>query len=136
MRTRFARRGATRYGRAGVAAERYISLETFKRDGTGVRTPVWFARLDGKLYVFTDGTSFKVKRLRRDARIRVAACNASGGIRGPWRDGRGRIVVDADLKARAYAALAAKYGWQMTAVNLASRLAGRIARRAILELEV
>jgi PPOX class probable F420-dependent enzyme len=136
VRRRFARSGAAGYGLAGVEAERYINLETFKRDGTGVKTPVWFATLNGKLYVFTDGTSYKVKRLRRDARIRVAPCSVSGRIAGPWREGHGRIVTDERLEERTYAALAAKYGWQMTAVNLASRLAGRIGRRAILELEV
>ena len=46
----------------------YINLRTFKRDGTGVDTPVWFAESDGKLYVFTEGDAYKVKRLRRDAR--------------------------------------------------------------------
>src|ERR1700729_2183968 len=46
------------------AAERYISLETFKRDGGGVKTPVWAAPLDGALVVFSAGDSFKVKRLR------------------------------------------------------------------------
>ena len=44
--------------------ETYISLETFRKDGSGVKTPVWAAALDGKLVVMTDGTSHKVKRLR------------------------------------------------------------------------
>jgi len=112
----------------------YISLSTYKRDGSTVETPVWYAEMDGKLYVFTDGTSYKVKRLRRDDRIRVAACGAAGRVTGPWRDGRGRIVDDAELVARAYDALGTRYGWQMSLVNVLSRLGGRIGRREILEL--
>ncbi len=112
----------------------YISLETFRRNGTGVRTPVWFAELDGKLYVFTDGTSYKVKRLRRDVRVRVARCGVSGTVRGPWHTGSGRVVREPVLIERAYEALRAKYGWQMKTIDFASRLAGRIGRREILEL--
>jgi PPOX class probable F420-dependent enzyme len=119
-----------------LLSERYLSLATFRRDGTLVETPVWFAAIDRRLYVFTDGTSYKVKRLRRDPRIKVAACNVSGRVTGPWKTGRGRVVTEPDLVKRAYGALHAKYGWQMTTVDLLSRLAGRIKRRLILELEL
>ncbi|MFQ5353199.1 MAG: hypothetical protein ACE5D3_09040 [Candidatus Binatia bacterium] len=50
--------------------ENYLNLVTFKRDGSGVETPVWFANIGGLLYVFTAGDAYKVKRLRGDARIR------------------------------------------------------------------
>lgn len=116
--------------------ETYVNLETFKRDGSGVRTPVWAAPLDGKLVVFTDGTSWKVKRLRRDPRVRVAPCGALGATEGPWFDGVGEIVSDPAREARAYDALRAKYGLQMRAVDFFSWLSGRIGHRAVLELEV
>ena len=44
----------------------YVSLLSWKRDGSGVETPVWAAPLDGKLVVFTLKDSFKVKRVRRN----------------------------------------------------------------------
>ena len=112
----------------------YFSLTTYRRDGTGVETPVWFAGHDEKLYVFTDGTSYKVKRLRRDQRVRIARCDMKGKVTGPWHDGSCRIVEEPELIETAYAALGAKYGWQMTVVNLLSRLGGRIGRREILEI--
>ncbi len=115
--------------------EPYISLATFKRNGDAVRTPVWFAEKDGKLYVYTDAKSWKVKRLGRDDRIRVAACNVRGKVHGDWIDGRGRVIDDAQNVDSAYRALQKKYGWQMTLVNLSSRIFGRIDGRAILELE-
>ena len=74
------------------AGERYFNLETFKKDGTGVKTPVWFAEVDGAFVVFTDGTSYKVKRVRRDAKARIAACDVRGNVHGPWFDVRAEIM--------------------------------------------
>jgi len=53
-----------------LSKEAYISLATFRRNGTAVETPVWFAILGGKLYVVTDGTSAKVKRIS----VRPSGC--------------------------------------------------------------
>lgn len=36
---------------------KYLSLTSFKRDGTGVPTPVWFASDDSHLLVETDADS-------------------------------------------------------------------------------
>jgi PPOX class probable F420-dependent enzyme len=113
---------------------RYLSLATFRRAGTEVSTPVWFAALDGKLHVFTAGDSGKVKRLRHTSRVRVAPCDARGAVRPPWRDGVARIVTDPASIARAHAAVRAKYGWQVRLLDLFSRLSGRIRRRAWIEI--
>lgn len=121
---------------AALDRESYISLVTFRRSGREVATPVWFAARNGKVYVFSEGTAGKVKRLRNDARIRLAPCNVRGTVRGDWIDGRGRRVDDPDLVEGAYQALLHKYGWQMRVANFFSRLAGRFDRRAILELEI
>ena len=115
--------------------EAYISLATFRRDGRAVKTPVWFARRGERLYVFTEGDAGKVKRLRNGSRARVAACNVRGRLRGDWIEARGRVVDDAKTVRDAYAALHAKYGWQMTVVDFFSRLSGRIDARAIVEIE-
>ena len=116
------------------ADERYISLETFKRDGTGVKTPVWAAPLDGALVIVTGGDSFKVKRLRRDPHTRVAACNARGSVRGDWREATGRVIDGAEHVARAHAALREKYGWQMIALDFFATIGRRRSKRAFLEV--
>jgi PPOX class probable F420-dependent enzyme len=119
-----------------LESEPYISLATFRRSGAAVETPVWFATMDGKLYVVTDGTSAKVKRLRATKTIRLAICDVRGKVRGEWHEGSGRIVKDAALVERAHAALHEKYGWQMWLLDAGSRLFGRYGRRAYLELTV
>ena len=120
---------------AGLDRESYISLATFRRDGRAVETPVWFARSGEQLYVFSERAAGKVKRLRNSARARVAACNVRGRVHGEWLDARARVVAEPDTERRAYAALHAKYGWQMKVVDFFSTLTGRIRARAILEIE-
>src|SRR5208282_3368379 len=77
-----------------LAAERYISLVTFRRNGNGVPTPIWVAAADGKLYAVTNGTSVKMKRLKADDKVRLAACDARGNVRGEWVDGHAKRVED------------------------------------------
>ena len=115
---------------------RYMSLATFRRSGAEVKTPVWFAAADGKLYVFTAGDSGKVKRLRHSPRVRIAPSNARGRLRGTWRDAAARIISETRAIERAHAALRAKYGWQIRLTDLLSRLTGRIRRRAWIEVEL
>ncbi len=113
---------------------RHMTLSTFRRSGAEVATPVWFAAAGGKLYVFTAGDSGKVKRLRHSSRVRVAPSDARGRVQGAWRDATARLVTEPATIERAHAALRAKYGWQMWLTDLFSRLAGRIRRRAWIEI--
>ena len=115
--------------------QRYMVLATFRRTGAEVRTPVWFAATDGKLYLFTAGESGKVKRLRHSSRARVAASDMRGRVHGAWWDVAARIVTEPRVIERAHAALRAKYGWQVWLGDLFSRLTGRIRRRAWIEIE-
>jgi PPOX class probable F420-dependent enzyme len=117
-----------------IADERYINLESFKKDGNGVKTPVWCAPLDGKIVVFTEGESFKVKRIRRDPHVRIAKCDVRGKVLGPWQEGSCVVMADAEQEKRAYAVLRSKYGWQMKTLDFFSGLAGKKNKRAVLEI--
>jgi PPOX class probable F420-dependent enzyme len=121
---------------AALDRQRYLALATFRHTGAEVRTPVWFAAIDGKIYLFTAGESGKVKRLRRSPRARVAPCDVRGEVRGAWWDGTARIVTEPRVIERAHVALRAKYGWQGWLGDLFSRLTGRMRRRAWIEIEV
>jgi PPOX class probable F420-dependent enzyme len=116
--------------------EKYVNLETFKKDGNGVKTPVWAAPLEGGLVVFTAGDSFKVKRLRNNAKCRIAACDMRGNVKGPWFDAQGRIVEDAAEEKRGHAALRQKYGWQMAVGDFFATLTGRKGKRKFLVIRV
>ena len=121
---------------ATLDRQRYVALATFRRSGAEVRTPVWFAAMDGKLYVFTAGDAGKVKRLRHSSRARIAPSDARGNVRGEWWDAEARVVAEPRVIERAHAAMRAKYGWQAQVGDLLSRLTGRLPRRAWIEVEV
>jgi PPOX class probable F420-dependent enzyme len=82
----------------------YLNLETFRKNGAGVRTPVWFAadptadiRSRGaKLYIYTIGNTGKVKRVRNNPRVKIAPCDRTGGLQGDWIDANARVVEGAE----------------------------------------
>ncbi len=71
---------------------KYLSLETFRKNGAGVRTPLWFAESGGELLLYTLADSGKVKRIRNNPRVRVAPSDIRGNLRGDWIDGAARFL--------------------------------------------
>lgn len=114
---------------------RYLSLATFRKSGVAVETPVWFAAMGGKLYVFTAGNSGKVKRLRNSPKARISPCDVRGRITGAGRDAEARLIDDSAVVGRAHGALRKKYGWQMGLTDLGARLSGRMGKRAFIEID-
>jgi PPOX class probable F420-dependent enzyme len=114
---------------------RYLNHATFRKNGAEVKTPVWFAVMDGKLYVYTAGKAGKAKRLRNSSRARIAPCDVRGKVKGDWRDTSARIITDPGLVERAYAALRARYGWQVALFSFGARLAGTIRDRVYIEVD-
>ena len=88
-------------GFAGFAGQKYLNLETFKKNGAGVKTPVWFAAVpalpldskEAKLYVYTIGVSGKVKRIRNNPQVRIAPCDIRGNVKGEWVPARVEILT-------------------------------------------
>ncbi len=107
---------------------KYLSLTSFRRDGTGVATPVWFVADDGSLLVETDADSYKVKRIRRDPHVRIAPCDARGRLRGEPVEAEARILPESE-RARVEQLLAQKYRIDRVIVyplyRLLTRLRGR-----------
>ena len=91
--------------------QRYLNLETYRRTGQPVATPVWFV-IDGNvIYVYSLADAGKVKRIRINPRVRIAPCDVRGTLKGAWVDATARIVDERDA-APAQRLLVAKYGWQ------------------------
>lgn len=111
------------------ASARYVSVTTFRKDGTGVATPVWFAVDGGELFVWTRTDSWKVKRLRRDGRVLVTVCDARGRITegAPPAEGTARLLDDAGTRA-VRRLLSRKYTWQFWAVDWPATIA-RLGKR-------
>ena len=93
------------------AGHNYLSLESFRKNGQGVATPVWFAEERGILYVYSEAASGKIKRIRNNPRVRVAPCDMRGGLRGDYIEAEARIL-EGDAARHADDLLNAKYGFQ------------------------
>jgi PPOX class probable F420-dependent enzyme len=75
---------------------RQCLIVTVKRSGEPVPTPVNFGLGDGKLYFRSEPRSAKVRRIQRDPRVRVCACNIRGKPSGPVVEGRARVLTQAE----------------------------------------
>lgn len=93
---------------ADIRGQRYISLATFRKNGTAVYTPVWFAEENGHLYVMTSGKSGKCKRIRNNPQVKIAPCTMRGKITGPESSARVRSLSPEDFQ-RARRLINAKY---------------------------
>jgi uncharacterized protein len=87
---------------------RYLSVTSYKRSGTAVATPVWFVEQDGRLLVETDAASGKVKRIRHNPAVLVAACSASGRLRGDQLSAVAELLPESEV-ARVHRLIMAKY---------------------------
>ena len=103
-------RDATSQAWRQLAAAKYINLETYRKDGSAVRTPLWFAAdpETSELYVSTPASSGKVKRIRRYPGVRLAACDFKGNVTGEWMAAEARFC-DAEQAKRAGRLLDRKY---------------------------
>ena len=79
-----------------IDGQKYVSLSSFRKDGSVVRTPVWFGEENGKLYVMTRSDSSKYKRIRNNPQIRIAPCTMRGTVTGPEFAGTAQILPESD----------------------------------------
>lgn len=92
-----------------VVAHKRALVVTYRRDGTPVPTPVWAAEQGGRLYVRSERTCGKVKRLRKDPRVLIAPCTVRGKPLGPPFEARGRLLEPHE-EPHAERALVRRYG--------------------------
>ena len=107
---------------------KYVSLVSFKRDGTPVATPLWFVADGDRLLAMTGARSAKVKRIRRNPEVTVAPCKASGRVTGEPIAARAEILEPGELEP-AQRLMARKYRVDRIVIlpvyNLVQRLRGR-----------
>ena len=115
---------------AQFRGKKYLNLETYRKSGAAVRTPLWFAEEEGVLYVYSLDDSGKVKRLRNNPRVRVVPSDIKGNPKGEWVEARAEIL-DAAGAARGHRLLRQKY-WMRRLFDLLGRLKGR--RHAVMAI--
>jgi PPOX class probable F420-dependent enzyme len=86
--------------RAALDGKKYLNLETYRKSGKGVRTPVWFALTPAdapagntpKLYVYTTADSGKAKRIRQSSVVKIAPCDVRGTVSGQWINAHAKVA--------------------------------------------
>jgi len=112
---------------SSLANERYISITTFRRDGSPASTPVWVVSDDPhRLLIATGADTWKVRRIKRDPHVRVAGCSARGQEHGKPLAGIAHLVDEEKLVRQLQRE---KYGWQMRLVESANTFVRRVLRR-------
>jgi uncharacterized protein len=105
---------------------RYLSVTSFKRDGTGVATPVWFVSDRSRLLALTDLHSAKVRRIRRDPRVLVASCRADGKLRTEPVPARAEVLTATPDLERVQKLLLERYRLTYRVVMLVYRFGRRL----------
>lgn len=111
------------------ARSEYVSLTTYRKNGTPVATPVWAAAEGDVLYVWTRSDSWKVKRLRNNGKVVVTVCDVRGRIAegAPSAEGTAKLL-DEDGTRAVRKLLARKYTWKFWFVDWPATIA-RLGKR-------
>ncbi|MFE6487876.1 PPOX class F420-dependent oxidoreductase [Streptomyces sp. NPDC057757] len=104
-----------------LGSGKYLLVTSYRKNGTGVATPVWVVRDGEALGVWTVVDSWKVKRIRNRADVLVGPCDVRGNATGEPVPATAEIL-DAAETARYRKLLARKYGITGRLVLLGSRL--------------
>jgi len=119
-----------------LAASECMNVRSFRKDGSPVDTPMWVIALDGRLCNYTDERTYKLKRIRRNPRVEVAACDVWGKCSSPWYPATCRIVEDEARRAQVFDLLRGKYGIHWYLSLWGSKLTGKTKYRRVLEFEL
>jgi hypothetical protein len=104
--------------------QNYLNIETFRRNGQGVRTPVWFVEDGGEIFIRTGANSGKVKRIRNNPVVQLASCKADGTVIGEWIPAKGGEITDPETDKLVDQMLGKKYDIQKNLFAWMSRLRG------------
>lgn len=71
---------------------KYILIESYRKNGVSVKTPVWFVIHDGIIYVRTNKDSGKVKRIKNNSTIKISICNIIGKPNENWHEAEAKVI--------------------------------------------
>lgn len=95
---------------AFLSPHEFIVLTTYRKNGAGIPTTVWFAYDQGKIYITTGKNAGKTKRVRNNGRVQMTPSDRVGNLLGePEVQGHAREATT-DERMHARTTLAQKYG--------------------------
>lgn len=83
---------------AALEKQKYINLETYKKSGQAVKTPVWFMVSDGLIFVYTTMNTGKAKRIKNNKSVKIMPCGMRGEPKGDWIDGMARFATEEETQ--------------------------------------
>jgi len=114
--------------------QKYINVETFRKNGVGVKTPVWFANDENAFYVWTEANSGKAKRIRRDGAIKITPSTASGKPVSEWVNAQATADSSPEALAHIIKLMKNKYGLAFFGFRLMGKL--RKAKYTAIKIEL
>lgn len=102
--------------------QQYLSIETFRKNGQGVKTPVWFVQDDEVLYVWTEAKSGKAKRVRNNAKVNIAPSRGDGAPLDDWFPASASRDDSSDAVKHVRSLMAKKYGLAFHMFGLLGKL--------------
>lgn len=102
--------------------QQFLTLETFRQNGQGVKTPVWFARDGDAIRVWTESGSGKAKRIRRDGRVRIAPSTGAGQPIAEWVDAHAVADDSPEALSHVVKLLKKKYGMAFDGFRLLGKM--------------
>ena len=116
--------------------ENVISLETYRKNGEPVRTPVWFLEQNGILYVHTGDSTGKVKRIKRNPKVRVAPSHFRGKPKAEYVDARAELETSPEAVEKYHSQIYKKYGLQGTFTKFLQRFSRSKASDVIIAIHL
>ena len=107
-----------------LARARYVSITTYRADGTPAAAPAWCVSEGGYLQVIAKSSMGTVKRLRSNENIAIAPCDSRGGLQGDPVDATAAVIEDPELVSRVEQLLRQRYGLVARVLGWLNRLRG------------
>ena len=104
--------------------QQFLNIESFRKNGQAVKTPVWFVQDGETLLVWTQAGSGKAKRIRRDGNIRIAPCTGSGELLGEWAPAYAKTNESVETVKHTTTLMKKKYGLFFTIFGFIGRMRG------------
>ena len=111
--------------------QQYLNIETFRKSGVGVKTPVWFAQEGETLYVWTQAQSGKAKRIRNNGAVRIVPSTGSGQPLGEWLPAQASLDETPAALKHVKELMAKKYGFMFHLFGFLGKLRGNSPYTAI-----